>query len=115
MTQVVYYTSPLGRNPIDEFLNSLLPSQQAKILRILTQIKEYGLPSVIPHIRKLSGTHLWEIRILGKDNLRVLYASFQKDSVVILHGFIKKKQKTPERDLNIALNRFRDWMSRTVA
>ncbi|MBI5614428.1 type II toxin-antitoxin system RelE/ParE family toxin [Candidatus Gottesmanbacteria bacterium] len=68
--QVYYYRSPSGEIPIEKFLDSLQDKQQAKILRIFQYIKEYGLSAILPHTKKLSGTPLWEIRILGKDNIR---------------------------------------------
>jgi phage-related protein len=64
------------------------------------------LQSVLPHIKKLRGTPLWEIRILGQDNLRVIYVVPYLDTVLVLHGFIKKTQKTPKKDLEVALSRY---------
>ena len=69
---VYYYVSATGDNPIKSFLDSLSERQQAKILRIFQFIETYGLQAIISHVRKLSGTPLWEIRILGKDNIRTI-------------------------------------------
>lgn len=108
-TKIHYYTSPNDDNPFSKFLDSLDHKQQTKILRLILQIKEYGLISILPHTKKLSGTPFWEIRILGKDNLRVIYVTQFKDEVIILHGFIKKSQKTPNKEIDIAFKRFQDW------
>lgn len=105
--QVIYYVDNKGKNPVSEFLDTLSSDQQSKILRILHNIEEYGLSSVIPHIKKLSGTSLWEIRILGHDNIRVIYVVPDRLKVLVLHGFIKKKQKTPPKEIKIALNRLK--------
>ena len=110
-TKIHYYTLPNGNNPFSEFLDSLDYKQQTKILRLIFQIKEYGLISILPHTKKLSGTPFWEIRILGKDNLRVIYIIQLKDEVIILHGFVKKSQKTSSKEINIAFKRFQDWKS----
>lgn len=112
MTKILYYTTDSKENPVDEFINSLNERQQNKIIRILFNIRDYGLVTAIPHVKKLSGTPLWEIRILGQDNIRVLYVSMELDKVVLLHGFIKKKQKAPLKEITIALNRYKDWISR---
>lgn len=112
MTQhysVYYYISPSGDNYISAFLDSLTQKQQAKILRILQYIKEYGLSAVLPHTKKLTGTPLWEIRILGRDNIRVFYAVPLKNTILILHGFLKKSQKTPVHELQIAVTRYEQW------
>ncbi len=109
---IYYYISQNGDNPVREFLLSLEIRQQAKIRRILATITEYGLRPVIPHLRKLTGTPLWEIRILGQDNIRILYVTAQQEAILALHGFIKKSQKTPEREINTALARYKEWGGR---
>lgn len=109
---IQYYLTLSGKNPISDFLDTLNPKQQVKLLRILNSIKAYGLQSVFPHLKKLTGTPFWEIRVLGKDNIRVIYISFTKDSILALHGFIKKTEKTPQREIKLAFDRYNDWLSR---
>lgn len=108
-TKINYYLTPSGKNVIREFILSLQKNQQAKVRRILQLINDYGLTSANPHIKKIIGTPLWEIRILGKDNIRILYVAPDINSILVLHGFNKKTQKTPVKELNIALKRFDDW------
>lgn len=112
--QVLYYISPTKQNPVSKFLDTLAPKQQAKIIRVLNNIKEYGLESVTIHTRKLSGMPLWEIRILGSDNIRVIYAIPIQNIVLLLHGFVKKSQKTPLKEIDKALNRLKEYQSRTL-
>lgn len=107
--QVVYFTDENGNSPVKEFLNNLTESQQGKVGRIILYIEEYGLQSIIPHTKKLSGTPFWEIRILGKDNIRVIYIIPTQYHVLALHGFIKKTQKTPLKDMQISLKRYESW------
>lgn len=109
MTKVIYYTTAKGENPVSDFLDSLKEKQQSKILRIIEAIETYGLTSVIPHLKKLSGTPFWEIRILGKDNIRVLYVLIENQDILLLHGFVKKTQKTPVGEINTVLKRFQDY------
>ena len=110
--KVVYYITPSGRNPVKEFLESITKKHKAKVFRIFQVLKEYGLSSIIPHVKKLTGTPLWEIRIMGQDNIRIIYAAIQKDSILVLHGFSKKTQKTPLREIETALKRHTDWKQR---
>lgn len=110
-TKIYYYLSPNGNNPFSKFLDSLDHKQQTKILRLIFQIEKYGLTPILPHTKKLSGSPLWELRILGQDNLRVIYAIPYKDYILILHGFIKKTRKTPLKELQTAINRHKDWQS----
>lgn len=112
---VYYYISPSGDNPIQQFLDSLSDKQQVKILRTFQHLKEYGLSAILSHTRKLTGTPLWEIRILGKDNIRILYIIPLINVVLVLHGFNKKSQKTPARELKTALARYELWKTKPAA
>jgi phage-related protein len=106
--RVIYYISSSGANPVSDFLDSLDRRTQSKLLRIIVNIETYGLLSVIPHVKKLSGTPLWEIRVLGKINARIIYVVPTQTRVILLHGFVKKSNKTPSKEIDIALTRFRD-------
>ncbi len=83
-----------------------------KIEYWVNAVEKYGIEAVLPHIKKISGTRLWEIRILGKDNLRIIYFVNSEETVVLLDGFFKKTQKTSKKDLNRALSYFEDWKRR---
>ena|SRR3989344_3913093 len=109
---VVYYENEVGDKPARDFVFGLDIKQRSKVLRDLSQLEEFGIGSHIPDTKKLVGTPLWELRILGKDNIRVLYVLKLGRRILVLHGFIKKRQKTPTREINIALKRLVDWDSR---
>lgn len=102
--KVVYFVSSSDNNPVKEFLDTNLKAK-VKALRIFLNIEEYGLTSAIPHIKKLSGTPLWEIRILGEDSVRILYVTRQQKQILLLHAFVKKTNKTPKKEIKIALER----------
>lgn len=109
--RVVYYVSSLNNNPVKEFLDANLKTK-VKALRIFSNIEEYGLTSVIPHIKKLTGTSLWEIRILGEDSVRILYVTQKEKQILLLHAFIKKANKTPSKEINIAIIRLKDSLDK---
>ena len=108
--KVIYYISSSGNNPVSDFLDTLESVTQSKLLRILHNITEYGLQSVIPHIKKLPGTPFWEIRVLGKDNVRIIYVIPFQLQILVLHGFVKKSQKTPLKELETASKRYREFL-----
>lgn len=108
--KVIYYISPSGDNPVSDFLDSLNQQSQAKLLRVVKHIEESGLQSIIRHVKKLSGTPFWEIRILGQDNVRVIYVVPTKSHILLLHGFTKKVQKTPLKELEIASKRYQQYL-----
>lgn len=106
--QVIYYLSPSGKNPISKFIDSCQKQQQIKIFRTLCYLKEYGPQAAIPHTKKLSGTPFWEIRILGKANIRVIYVTSVSKTIVLLHGFLKKTRKTERKELAICCQRYEE-------
>jgi len=109
--KVLYYLTPSGSNPVKIFIDSLGDKQKAKIFRIFQNFQDYGIEAIKHHTKKISNTPLWEIRILGKDSIRIVYIHPDKTKLIVLHGFAKKSQKTPGKELNIAIQRFTDWRS----
>jgi len=101
--RVVFFRTLAGSEPVREWLKSLSPEER---LAIGEDIKttQYGWPLGMPLIRKLE-PGLWEVRSqLPRGIARVIF-SVVAHNLVLLHGFIKKSQKTPEQDLELARNR----------
>jgi phage-related protein len=65
---------------------------------------QFGWPMGMPLVRKL-GVELWEIRTQLRLRTARVIVTVQEDLIVLLHGFIKKTQKTPVNDLNLAKRR----------
>ncbi|OGG61850.1 hypothetical protein A3C87_00430 [Candidatus Kaiserbacteria bacterium RIFCSPHIGHO2_02_FULL_49_34] len=86
------------------FLEELERPAQTKALRLLELLREYGVNLGMPHSRPLEDG-VFELRARGKQEVRLLYG-FQHDGAIIVHGFIKKQQKTPRRHLD----RAKEWM-----
>lgn len=72
-------------------------------------IESVGLPSVKePHVRPIRGS-LWEIRLKGKAGIaRALCVTAKEQRVVILRAFIKKTEKTPRGEIDLALQRAKE-------
>lgn len=114
MYKVSFY-APRGKiSPIKEFLDSCQSSLRTKILRQLKYVEEYGLNPAIGNIKKITGTSLWELRILGKDNVRIICVSLPNKEVKVLHIFKKEKQKTPAKELNLALKRRQEHLTSDI-
>jgi phage-related protein len=79
----------------------------------LDLLEEFGIKVGPPKVEKVRGTELWELRILGKDNIRIFYVTKTGQSFLLLHGFIKKKQKTGTREIKTALERLKDYYLRS--
>ena len=78
----------------------------ASFLRIAALIEAKGLPQVRePYVKHLEGP-LWEMRMKGRDGIaRAAYVTATEKRVVVVHVFRKKVQKTPRRDIELALKR----------
>lgn len=75
-------------------------------------LEEHGILLGPPHSKKLTGTPLWELRILGSNNIRIFYIAIVHRKFLLLHGFQKKKQKTDFKEIKTAIARLNDFKSR---
>jgi len=75
----------------------------------IVQIMRHNGPNIgMPHVRPMGGG-LFEIRAKGPEGQgRVFYCTVQVRTIIMLHGFIKKTQTTPKRELDIARRRMRE-------
>lgn len=73
------------------------------------RLVQFGWPLGMPFVRKMED-RLWEIRthLSGGRIARILF-TVRNSKMILLHGFMKKSQKTPQRDLNLARNRRKLW------
>ena len=90
---------------LERFIESLEKPTIAKVLRIIDLLEKFGQKLGLPHTKKIS-THLFELRISGKQEIRIFY-SFHKSQILLLHGFIKKSQKIPQKEIKIALQKLK--------
>ena len=100
-----------------EFVNEVAQAEvdalpvdiRARFARIMQLIEAHGLERVgEPHVKHLDGK-LWEMRLKGRDGIaRSLYVTATGRRVMILRSFVKKTQKTPRREINLALDRAKE-------
>ncbi len=100
---IFYREEPSGNEPVREWLSDLDKESRKEIGRDI-RIVQLRWPLGMPLVRIL-GSGLWEIRShIPKGIARVLFKMIEGE-IVLLHGFIKKTQKTPPEDLKLAKNR----------
>src|ERR1700745_1424916 len=87
-------------------LEALPPDMLARFRRIVELIQGYGLERVHePHVKHLEGP-LWEMRMKRKDGIsRAVYVTAKGHRVAVVRVFVKKTQKTPRREIEIAMRR----------
>ncbi|MDO8573860.1 MAG: type II toxin-antitoxin system RelE/ParE family toxin [Candidatus Daviesbacteria bacterium] len=110
--KIELYENSRGEKLVEEFFDSLDKKANFKITHAFELLEAFGLEGGYPHIKKLTGTNLWEYRILGADSIRILYVSMTGRTFLILHGFKKKKQKTPAKEIKIAEDRLQEYLLR---
>jgi len=102
-----FFSTAAGNEPVREWLKTLGESDR----RIVGQdiaTAEYGWPVGMPVCRSL-GKGLYEIRSdLSHGRIARVIFCVAEEKMVLLHGFIKKTQKTPKADLNLALKRMKE-------
>jgi phage-related protein len=94
---------------LESWLNDTPKDIKARIINIVDLLAEHGPQNVRePYVKHLQGK-LYEIRAKGKDGIaRVFYFTMTGQRIVLLHGFINKTQKTPKRELAIAVVRMKE-------
>ena len=103
----VFFRSETGVEPVRDWLKSLDKEGRFKIGTDIKTV-EFGWPVGMPTCRPL-GDGLYEVRTnLDRRIARVLFC-IGGGYMILLHGFIKKTQKTPKADLDLAKNRKRQW------
>jgi phage-related protein len=109
MIAPVAWTVETLNETVDAELAELPADMRARLVRISELIESVGLSNVKePHVRHIR-SQLWEIRLKGKSGIaRALYVTAKEQRVVILRAFIKKTEKTPTGEIDLALQRAKE-------
>ncbi len=110
--EILLYKTSRGDIPVREFILSLEIKGQSKVRDSIKLLREFGIRLGLPHVKKLTGTELWELRILGSDSIRILYIAITGKNFLLLHGFKKKKDKTPPKEIKVAEDRLAEFRAR---
>ena len=90
---------------LEKFIKSLQKPTIAKILRTIDLLEKFGSKLGLPHTKKIS-VRLFELRIPGKQEIRIFY-SFHKSQIYLLHGFVKKSQRIPRKEIKVAFQKLK--------
>ena len=104
---VVFYRSESGSEPVREWLKEL-PRDDKKQIGEDIKTVQLGWPLGMPLIRKID-KELWEVRTILKDGIARVFFTIDEDYMILLHGFIKKSQKTAQNELKTALTRLGNY------
>jgi phage-related protein len=106
--RVVFFKTDTGNQPVREWLKEL-PKEDCKTIGVDIQTVQFAWPVGKPLVDNL-GDGIWEVRSrLSNRIARTLFAVVNEE-IVLLHGFIKKQQKTPADELDLAKRRKRQYL-----
>lgn len=109
-----YFVTETNRVPVREFIDSLDPKTQRKFFFVRALLEEFGHKLPQPHAKYI-GDEIFELRFKGREGaIRVLYFFFHLDRAIFTNGFIKKSDKTPKNEKEIAIQRRRLFLERTA-
>ncbi len=105
------YAATNGRVPVAEFLDGLDAKTRARFRWSMEQLRVRNVAAREPLVKKLDDD-LWELREESGTNIyRIIYFFYTGRRIVFLHGFQKKSQKTPRRELEQARHYHEDFLA----
>lgn len=109
--EVYFYATDSGNEPVREWLKDLL-KEDRKTIGFDIKTVQYGYPIGMPLTRVLKGTNLEEIRCKISNGIARIIFCVEDNKIILLHAFIKKTQKTPPKELDVAIKRYKELCKR---
>jgi phage-related protein len=103
--EVVLYSGKDGRDSVINEIDDFGENNAAKVFRVIELLKTYGHTVLETHIKHIE-------RKIKIDKYRVLYFLYENQHYILIRAFMKKTQKTPEKEIEIAEKRYTDYISR---
>ena len=111
--EVVFHERSSGQCPIDEFLDDLPLKVRAKLMKWIELLESEGPDFPRPYADVIRGK-IRELRVqFGSNQYRCLYF-FDGKQIVMTHGFIKKTERVPERDIEYAENLMKEHYNEKI-
>ena len=102
---VLFFKTDSDNEPVRDWLRSLSAADRQTIGADIRTV-QVGWPLGMPLVRKMD-TDLWEIRISLTSGIARVFFTVSANTLLLLHGFIKKSQATPKHELELAKNRLK--------
>ena len=116
MYKVVFYKDRNGKSPLMEYMRELAAKRDKdsrikanKINDYIEYLAKEGKSVGEPYAKHLDGD-IWELRPIRD---RILFAAWDGQSFILLHHFMKKTQKTPQREIEQAKRNLADFRKRS--
>jgi phage-related protein len=103
----VFFRSESGSEPVREWLKSLPKGERKSIGEDIAYV-QFKWPIGKPRVDHLRGV-VWEVRTSLTNRIARILFAVEGRQMVLLHGFVKKTQQTPNEDIKLAEKRFKEW------
>ena len=100
-----FFQTEQGNQPCRDFILGLSRDDKREVGAKIFEVQK-GFPLGLPLVRKMEAD-LWEIRVNITDGICRIFFTIAENIMILLHGFVKKSQKTPQNELETAKNRLR--------
>jgi phage-related protein len=103
----VFFETAGGKQPVKEFIKELTKEEQKEIGADINVVQK-NFPIGLPLVKKIK-PKLWEIRSTIKDGICRIFFTIFAEKIILLHIFVKKTQKTPPKEIDIAIERLKEF------
>lgn len=117
MYEIVFYKTEKGEEPVFDFIRQLAAKKDKdsrinhnKIQEYMQVLATYGTRAGEPYVKHIDG-EIWELRPIRN---RIFFAAWANESFVLLHHFMKKTQKTPQKEIEQAKRELDDFRERRM-
>ena len=105
--EAIFFQTKSGAEPVREWLKEL-DIKDRKIIGFDIKTVQYGFPVGMPLVRPM-GSGIYEVRsALNSRRISRVFFCVESETIILLHGFIKKTQQTPEKELELARKRYKE-------
>ena len=108
--EIRFYEKADGTRPAEEFLNALDKPMRIKMVKMISLLGELGFNLREPYSKPIDDG-IFELRAqVGNNISRILYFFVIGKRVILINGFIKKTQKTPQKEIELAKKYRKDYL-----
>jgi phage-related protein len=109
--KVNYFKQSDGIQPVKNWIDTLDLKLQLKIFRAFELLEDFNINLKLPYVKPL-GDKLYELRVKDSKGIyRIIYFSYTNKQFIMLNGFMKKTQKTPPSEINLAKQRMNEVLN----
>jgi phage-related protein len=111
--QIIFYMDKEGTEPVKDFILGQPDGAIAEILHVFKLLRQFNIKLGMPYVRKIDRSGIRELRIKhGSDIYRIFFFAHTGQQFILLHAIVKKENKIPEVDRNLAIQRMNNYRLR---